>query len=232
MIADLGEIVPLRIVVCDERPLVGNGLRTLLASEPDIEVLGTTESGPHAIALARAKRPDVVVTGLRLRGLTGLDFILQLRGKGHGPGPAIVVYPISDLDGTLAEVIRAGVNGVLSEDASRTELVLAVRAVARGQAMLGGRVARRVLDWFRKSGSPVDEALWPMVASLTSREREVLLLTAQGMSIEDVAGKLYIGVATVRTHLYRLRSKLQLRDRAQLVSFAYQAGLMTSSGAR
>jgi len=223
--------VALRIVVCDERPLVGSGVRTLLASEPDIEILAITDSGPQAVALARSKHPDVVVTGLRLRGLTGLDFILQLRGRSSEPEPPIVVYPISDLEGTLAEVIRAGVNGVLSEDASRTELVLAVHAVARGQAMLGNRVARRVLDWFRESGAPADGTLSPMLARLTSQEREVLLLTAQGMSIEDIAARLYIGVATVRTHLYRLRSKLQLRDRAQLVSFAYRAGLMTAARA-
>jgi DNA-binding NarL/FixJ family response regulator len=220
--------VALRIVVCDERPLVGNGLRTLLASEPDIEILGVTDSGPQAVALARSRHADVVVTGLQLRGLSALDFILQLRGKGSVPYPPIVVYPIADLDRTLAEVLRAGVNGVLSEDSSKTELMLAVHAVARGQAMLGVRVARRVLDWFRDKDAPIDGALSPMLARLTDREREVLLLTAQGMSIADIAGRLYIGVATVRTHLYRLRSKLELRDRAHLVSFAYQAGLMTA----
>jgi DNA-binding NarL/FixJ family response regulator len=181
--------------------------------------------------MVRSKHPDVVVTGLRLRGMTGADFLLQLRGKDDELEPPIVVYPVGDLMTTLADVLRAGVNGVLSEDAGRVELVLAVRAVARGQALLGPRVARRILDWYRKTDGPVDKTLSPAVARLTTREREVLQLTAQGLSVEDISRRLYIGVATVRTHLYRARSKLQLRDRAQLVSFAYQAGLMTPAGA-
>jgi len=222
--------VALRILVCDERPLVGNGLRTLLAAEPDMEVLGATDSGSQAIYLVRSKHPDVVVTGLRLRGMTGADFLLQLRGKNDELEPPIVVYPVGDLKTTLADVIRAGVNGVLSDDAGRAELVSAVRAVARGHALLGPAVARRILDWYRTTDTPVDKALSPAVSRLTGREREVLLLTAQGLSVEDISNRLYIGVATVRTHLYRLRSKLQARDRAQLVSFAYQAGLMRPAG--
>lgn len=221
--------MPLRVLICDERALVSDGLRALLSTEPGIEVVGTSAGANQALALAESQKPHVVVTGLRLGGMHGSEFIRRLRGNHKEPTPPVVVYAVGELDEVMADVIRAGANGVLSDQAGRTELVMTIRAVAAGKAMLGPDAASRMLTWFRRTNATIKDAL-PMAQSLTLREREVLLLTAQGLSVEDIAVKLFISGATVRTHLYRLRGKLQLRDRAQLVSFAYEAGLMTAEG--
>jgi len=224
-----GSIV-ISVLICDERPSVVNGLWSLLTPTDDIEVLGAASSAAQSLAAIGRRRPNVVLTGLRLTDSTGLDFLRRLQKDGTRPGPPVVVYGAGQTGEDLTEVIQAGVNGVLSDDAGRAELATAVRAVAGGAVMFGPKVARRVLDWLRSGEAPIHEDLLPRATNLTPREREVLLMTAQGMSAEDIAVQLFIGTTTVRTHLYRLRTKLQLRDRAQLVSFAYQAGLMRPTG--
>jgi Response regulator containing a CheY-like receiver domain and an HTH DNA-binding domain len=215
-----------RVLICDKLLVVRKGLRALLEPEPGVEVVDTTDSGPHAIALARRARPDVVVTGLELVGLSGADMIRQLTRQTPGPVPRVIVYSMSDDDDAVSEVLHAGASGVLVKDADREELVYAIRAVAGGEAMLAPAVAQRLVEWFRRRDTQPEATLSEVVGTLTPREREVLLLLAQGMQPEDIAGKLFIGVTTVRTHIYRLRGKLDLKDRAQLVSFAYRAGLM------
>jgi DNA-binding NarL/FixJ family response regulator len=216
------------VLICDERVLVGDGLRALLAAEPDVEIIGPAPSAAQGLLLIESHQPDVIVTGLRLHDMHGSDFIRHLRAGRDEAYPPIVVYAVGELDDVLADVIRAGANGVLSDRAGRAELVLTVRAVAAGQAMLGPDAARRMLTWFRRTSAPVKDALQHS-ATLTVREREVLVLTAQGLSVADIAAKLFISTATVRTHLYRLRGKLHLRDRAQLVSYAYEAGMMSAA---
>ncbi|BCB75139.1 response regulator transcription factor [Phytohabitans flavus] len=219
----------LRILICDRLQVVRNGLRALLEPEPDIEVVDTTESGPHAITLARTARPDVIVTGLDLADLSGAELIRQLARLERGPVPRMIVYSMADTDDAVSEALRAGASGVLTSTTGRQELAYAIRTVASGEAMLAPAVARRLVDWFRRRDTPPEAPLDEIVETLTPREREVLLLLAQGMRPQDIAGKLFIGVTTVRTHIYRLRGKLDLEDRAQLVSFAYRAGLMRSA---
>jgi DNA-binding NarL/FixJ family response regulator len=216
----------LRVLICDKLLVVRNGLRALLESEPDVEVVDTTDSGTHAIMLARMARPHVVVTGLELRELSGVELIRRLTKDDHGPAPRVVVYSISDADDAVSAVLHAGASGILTKDAGRAELVSAIRAAANGEAMLAPAVAQRLVDWFRRRDTQPDATLGKVVGTLTPREREVLLLLAEGMQPEDIAVKLFLGVTTVRTHIYRLRGKLDLKDRAQLVSFAYRAGLM------
>jgi DNA-binding NarL/FixJ family response regulator len=214
----------LRVVVCDRRPIVENGIHTILSSMGEIDIHKSSGSGRAAIAAAEANQPDVVITGFQLTDVTREEFIEKMRNIGDGI--PILGYAIGEGDAALADMARSGIDGLLSEDASEMELVLAIRAVAAGQAMFGPRIARQILDWIQRHDehTQVDPQL--LTRSLTSREQEVLVMTAQGMSIEDIARRLYIGPATVRTHLYRLRCKLKLRDRAQLVSFAYRAGMM------
>jgi DNA-binding NarL/FixJ family response regulator len=217
----------LRVMLCDERPLVLDGLCSILGREDDIAVVGTASSGMQAIMLARQHKPQVVVTGLQLEYMHGVDLIRKLHKENLDPKPRIIVYALTDVDETFADVLHAGASGLLADDASREELAMAIRAVARGQAMLGPRVAQRLMEWFREQDTPARaKADLPVGTVLTPREKEILLLTAHGMSTEDIAEELFIGAATVRTHLYRLRCKLQLKDRAQLVSFAYRAGLV------
>lgn len=215
-----------RVLVCDECPVVRSGLKAMLEVEPDIEVVDATDSGLHAMALTRTAAPDVVVTGLGLLGITGLDLVRQLTELGTGHSPKVVVYAMSNAEDILTDVLHAGASGLLIKSSGREELATAVRAAANGQAVLAPAVTQRLVDWFRRPDTRREAALGRIVATLTAREREVLLLLADGMQPEEIAGKLFIGVTTVRTHIYRLRNKLSLKDRAQLVSFAYRAGLM------
>ncbi|GAA0571596.1 response regulator transcription factor [Paractinoplanes ferrugineus] len=219
--------MPLRVLLCDDRPLVLDGLSSLLGQEEDIEVIGTTSSGMQAIMLIREHLPQVVVTGLSLQQIQGIDLIRKIRSEDLDPAPRIIVFAINDIDDGVAEAMHAGASGLLADDASREEMAMAIRAVARGQAMLGPRIAQRLMEWFREHDVQSKiKADMPVGTVLTPREKEILMLTAHGMSTEDIATELFIGPATVRTHLYRLRVKLQLKDRAQLVSFAFRAGIV------
>jgi DNA-binding NarL/FixJ family response regulator len=215
-----------RVLVCEEMPIVRDGLRTLLAAEPDIEVVDATDSGTHGMMLIRTTRPHVVVTGMALRGMSPLEMTRRLAKEPVEPRPRFVVLAMMDNPETIESILRADVNGLLAWDATCEELTSAVRAAARGQTTLAPQIAHQLVEWFRSRETHHDRQLRPMVAELTPREREVLILAGRGMCAEEMAAELVIGVATVRTHLYRLRCKLQLRDRAQLVSFAYRAGLM------
>jgi DNA-binding NarL/FixJ family response regulator len=216
----------IRVLICDEVPVVRHALRTLLDSATDIEVIETTGSGMDAIILTRRLRPDVVVTDLRLDGMSGLEMIRRLREEELDPRPSVVVFAISDTDDVMSDVLHAGASGILGKDASPADLVSAVRMAARGQTMLAPAIAERLVSWFRERRGLTEVLVQPLAASLTPREREVMLLTARGLSPEEIARKLTIGVATVRTHIYRVQCKLGARDRAQLVSFAYRSGLM------
>lgn len=219
----------INVLICDELPVVRDGLRALLSSEEDINVVDTTDSGIHAIMLVRKHRPDVVLTGLSLQGLSGIEMIRRLSQEIVEPSPRVVVYTMNDGSDIVANVIHAGACGLLVKEVSREELRSAVQAAARGQVMLAPRVAQRLVHWFRRQDSQPEELLQPVLTALTPREREILVLIAKGMSTEEIADELTIGSATVRTHVYRLRNKLELRDRAQLVSFAFRAGLMQMS---
>ncbi|MEV0425545.1 response regulator [Micromonospora sp. NPDC049836] len=218
----------IRALICDELPVVRDGMRTLLDAVPDIDVIGTTDNGMEAIMLVRTARPDVVVTDLNLRIISGLEMIRRL-GK-EDPPPNIVVFTASDADKTVSDVLHAGASCLLGKDASPQELVAAIRAAAAGRAMLAPNVAQRLVTWFREQPESTASTQYPEVTDLTPREREVTQMVARGMSTEDVARELIIGVATVRTHLYRVRTKLGVRDRAQLVSLAYRSGLIQSAG--
>ncbi|MGE5830876.1 MAG: response regulator [Micromonosporaceae bacterium] len=218
----------IRALICDELPVVRDGMRTLLDAEPDIDVIDTTDNGMEAIVLVRTARPDVVVTDLNLRAISGLEMIRRL-GKEDSP-PNIVVFTGSNADKTVSDVLHAGASCLLGKDASPQELVAAIRAAAAGRAMLAPYVAQRLVTWFREQPDTTESTQCLEVADLTPREREVTQMVARGMSTEDVARELIIGVATVRTHLYRVRTKLGVRDRAQLVSLAYRSGLIQSAG--
>jgi DNA-binding NarL/FixJ family response regulator len=218
--------MPVRVLICGDVPVVRDGLRSLLDCVADIEVVKTTGSGMEAIMLSRRLRPHVVVTDLKLDGMPGLEMIRRLRKEEPDPHPHVVVFALSDDDQTMSEVLHAGASGLLGKDASPDDLIAAVRLAARGQTTLAPVLAKRLVTWFCERRSPSEVCLQPLVSSLTPRERQVMMLVARGSSTEEIARELTIGVATVRTHVYRLRCKLGARDKAQLVSFAYRSGLM------
>jgi DNA-binding NarL/FixJ family response regulator len=215
----------IRVLLCDELPVITDGLRTLLDAVSDIEVIDTTDNGMQAIVLVRTARPDVVVTDLNLRAISGLEVIRRL-GK-DDPRPNVVVFSGSTADKTVSDVLHAGASCLLRKDASPQELVTAIRAAAAGQTLLAPDIAERLVTWFREQPHILESAPYP---ELTQRERDVTRMIAHGMSTEEIARELTISVATVRTHLYRVRTKLGARDRAQLVSLAYRSGLIHPAG--
>lgn len=218
----------LSVLICDNSPVVSDGLGSLLSAEPDIDVIGAASDERQAMVMIRSRRPEVVLTGLRLGGSDSAAFLRRLHDDDVNPA-VVVLATATGVDDLIDDALRAGATGVLAAESSREELLMAVRAVGRGQAMLGPSVAWRLVEWFRSHDSDVGAASTPTNEHLTKREREVLKLTARGLSVDEIADQLYIGVATVRTHIYRIRHKLRLRDRAQLVTFAHRTGLMRES---
>jgi DNA-binding NarL/FixJ family response regulator len=218
----------IRVLICDQLPIIADGLKTLLDAVPNIDVIGTTRNGMEAIILVRTMRPDVVVTDLDLQTITGIEMIRRLAKEDEPPN--VVVFTASGDDKTVSDVLHAGANCLLSKDASPQELINAIQAAAAGQTMLGPNIAQRLVTWFRAQPEPYEAAMYPEMTELTPREREVTRMVARGMSTSEVARELFIGEATVRTHLYRVRIKLGVRDRVELVSLAYRTGLIHSAG--
>lgn len=218
--------MPVRVLICDELPVVRDGIRTLLNLTPDLEVVGTTGNGTEAIVMTRRLRPQVVVTDLKLEGVPALEMIRRICKEDLDPPPRVVVFALTDTDEVMSDVLHAGASGVLGKDANPTDLVSAIRLAAVGRTSLAPMVAERLVSWFRQQHGVAEVVPEPVVGTLTPRERQVMLLIARGRSTEEIARELTIGVATVRTHVYRVRCKLGVRDRAQLVSFAYRCGLM------
>ncbi|MER6915368.1 response regulator transcription factor [Streptomyces sp. NPDC000594] len=216
-----------RILVCEELPLMREGLHTLLDALPDIDVLASTGSQMETVQLARTHRPDVVLIGVS-EVATAVRLVRRIGDETRTPDavPGAVVFHLKGDDQGVAALLRAGTRGLLNRDATSAEVIAATRAVARGRAAVGPEVVDSLVEWFRDGGAAPRMDPGPEAGSLTGRERQVLSLIGRGLSVDDVAEDLYIGVSTVRTHLHRIRHKVGLRDRAQLVAFAHRTGLV------
>jgi DNA-binding NarL/FixJ family response regulator len=205
---------------------VRSGFRALLDAQDGIEVVGEASDGDEAIALARDVHPDVVLMDIRMPGVDGLTATRRLTEDVLLADVKVVILTTFDLDEYVFEAIRAGASGFLVKDTDPEELVRAVRAVVDGDALLSPRVTRRLIGEFatraRAPGSTDGRAL----ELLTEREREVVALVAEGLSNNEIATTLFVGVATIKTHVSRAMGKLAARDRAQLVVFAYESGLV------
>lgn len=220
---------PVRVLVADDQALVRAGLATLLDSQPDLAVVGQAGDGREAIWLARELRPDVVLMDIRMPVLDGLAATRQIVAHGNGePGGTIVkviVLTTYDLDEYVYEALRAGASGFLLKDSPRHDLIAAVRAAAAGDALLAPSVTRRLIEAFARR--PPETSPSPSrLASLTARERDVLLMLARGRSNAEIAVGLFVSEATVKTHVGNLLAKLGLRDRVQAVILAYETGLV------
>jgi len=209
----------IRVLVADDEQLVRTGLRLILGSEPDLEVVGEASDGCQAVELARARAADVLLLDLRMPVLDGLS---ALRALSEVP-IAVVILTTFDTDANVREALAAGAAGFLLKDAPADRLVSAVRAAASGDAVLSGSVARRVAADLASRPSPRPLLL---VDDLTAREKEVLALMAQGCSNAEVAASLHIVEGTVKTHVARILMKLGVRDRLQAVVAAYRCGLV------
>jgi DNA-binding NarL/FixJ family response regulator len=206
---------PIRLLVADDHPVVRDGLRGMLAGQPDLEVVGEAADGAEAVALAPRLRPDVVLMDLRMPGMDGVDAIRKLRTS--FPDARILVLTTFDTDTDVVRAIEAGATGYLLKDTPREELVRAIRAAARGEAVLAPAVATKLLGQMR--------ALAP-AGALSARELEVLELVARGATNREAGAKLFISEATVKTHLLHVFEKLGVSDRTAAVTTAIERGLL------
>jgi DNA-binding NarL/FixJ family response regulator len=215
----------IRVVLADDQALVRAGFRMMLDAEDDIAVVGEAGDGDEAVALARSLAPDVVLMDIRMPGTDGLEALRQI-----GSDPAlghvkVLVLTTFELDEYVFEAVRLGASGFLVKHTDPADLVRAVREVHGGEALLSPSVTRRLIEEF--AARPARPGLAPpAMATLTEREREVVALVAHGLTNGEIAAELVMSPATARTHVSRSMIKLHARDRAQLVVFAYQSGLV------
>jgi DNA-binding NarL/FixJ family response regulator len=219
-------------LIADDQAMVREGFGALLAAQDGITVAGLAADGAQAVSLARRARPDVVLMDVRMPVMDGLAATRELLGPGRAGAradgcPRVLMLTTFDLDEYVYEALRAGASGFLLKDAPATELVHAVRVVAAGEALLAPSVTRRLIADFARR-PPRSEVTQPAaLAQLTPREAEVLALIARGMSNAEISAALVIAEQTTKTHVGRILMKLALRDRAQVVVFAYESGLVT-----
>ena len=215
------------IVIADDQELVREGLRMILDAEPDLTVVGEAGDGEEALAAARKHNPDVLLMDVRMPELDGIEATRRLIASG---GRArVLVLTTFDLDEYVYQAMKAGASGFLLKDAKREQLAAAARTIAGGESLLAPAVTRRLIADFCKRPPPT--AGLPAAAShLSERELEVLRLLARGLSNAEIAAQLYLSDATVKSHVARILAKLDLRDRVQIVVFAYESGIIRPGG--
>ena len=214
----------IRVLVVDDQALVRSGFRMILDAQPDIDVVGEAENGRQAVELAAVSAADVILMDIRMPELDGIEATARILAA--QPETKILILTTFDLDEYVTRALRAGASGFLLKDVRPAQLVEAIRVIASGDALLAPSVTRRLLDQFAgglETRAPVE------LEQLTEREREILLLVAEGLSNAEIAERLVVGESTVKTHVSAVLRKLQLRDRVQLVIAAYDAGLVKPS---
>jgi DNA-binding NarL/FixJ family response regulator len=214
----------IRIVLADDQALVRAGFQALLDAQDDIEVVGEAADGDEAVAVTRRERPDVVLMDIRMPGADGLAATRAIGADPALDAVRVVILTTFELDEYVFEALRAGASGFLVKDTEPTELLRAVRAVAAGDALLSPSVTRRLIEAFATTAG--DARADVRLDLLTNREREVMTLVAGGLTNDEIAERLFVSTATAKTHVNRAMTKLGARDRAQLVVFAYESGLV------
>ncbi|MDP4505994.1 response regulator [Nonomuraea turcica] len=215
----------IRVLLADDQTLVRAGFRSILSDEDDIEVVAEAPNGAAAITGAREHRPDVVLMDIRMPELDGLEATRQIAGDPRLDGVKVIILTTFDLDDYVYGALRAGASGFLVKDTEPAELIHAVRVVARGDALISPSVTRRLIAEF--AGRVKRPEPGPELNALTEREREVMTLVAAGLSNDEIAARLVLSPATAKTHVSRIMTKLSVRDRAQVVVLAYEAGMIT-----
>jgi DNA-binding NarL/FixJ family response regulator len=210
---------PLTVVIADDHQLFRDGLRALIASMPDAELVGEAGTGEEAIALAESSQPDVLVMDLRMPGIDGIEATRRIVGR--SPNIAVLVVTMLDDDGSVFAAMKAGARGYLLKGSERDEVMRAIQAVGRGEAIFSPAVARRLMDYFARL-RPEPATVFP---ELSEREREILELVADGLKNAQIAAKLSLSPKTIRNHVSNILSKLQVADRTQATVLALAAGL-------
>lgn len=217
----------IRVLLVDDQALFRAGIRMLLASQPDIEVVGEAGDGLEAIAQWRAVRPDVILMDIRMPNMDGIEAsaaILQEHAvEDAAAPPRILMLTTFDLDEAAARAIRGGASGFLLKDAEPESLLASIRTVHAGNAVIAASATRQLFEHF--GGGPAAASTPPEWDLLTEREREIFALAARGLSNAEIAAEEFLSEATVKTHISRILAKLALRDRVQLVVFAFEHGL-------
>ncbi|HZR51628.1 MAG TPA: response regulator transcription factor [Streptosporangiaceae bacterium] len=216
----------IRVVLADDQALIRAGFRVLLDSADDLEVVGEAVDGRQAVDLVRRERADVVLMDIRMPGTDGLEATRQISADEDLAGVKVIILTTYETDEYVYQALRAGASGFLVKDTEPAELIQAVRVVARGDALLSPSVTRRLITDVarRPARQPVNDQV---LAVLTERETEILSLVAEGLSNDEIAARLFLSPLTSKTHVSRILSKLNARDRAQLVVIAYETGLVT-----
>jgi DNA-binding NarL/FixJ family response regulator len=219
----------IRIMLVDDQALLRTGFRMVLQAQPDMEVVAEAGDGAEAVEVLRATKVDVVLMDVRMPRMDGVEATRQICGEGKDreSGPRVLILTTFDLDEYAFSALKAGASGFMLKDVPPGELLAAIRSVHSGDAVVAPSTTRRLLDRFTpmlpsSSTTPGAEG----IDRLTEREREVLLLVAQGLSNGEIARKLVLSEATVKTHVGRILTKLDLRDRVQAVVLAYETGLV------
>jgi DNA-binding NarL/FixJ family response regulator len=220
-----------RVVLVDDQALVRVGIKALAESEPDLEVVGEAADGRAAVRVVKETHPDVVVMDIRMPGLDGLEATRIIAADPDLKQVKVLILTTFELDEYVFEALRAGAGGFLLKDADPSELLRAIRVIAAGEALLSPGVTRRIVEAF--VAKPISHSpQTSLVADLTDREREIVALAGIGFSNQEIATRLFISPATARTHVSRAMQKVGARDRAQLVVFAYETGLVTPGQTR
>ncbi|MGW5425525.1 response regulator [Streptomyces sp. NPDC003943] len=212
-----------RVVLADDQPLVRSGLRVLMTDAPDIDVVGEAGTGAEAVQLVRNTEPDVAVMDIRMPGMDGIEATGRITAAAGAT--RVLILTTFDDDEYIYGALRAGASGFLVKDMALDDILGAIRVVAAGDALIAPSVTRRLIAEFAARPEPAPHPR--PVGNITEREREVLTLVGRGMSNSEIAAQLYISVATAKAHVARLLTKLEARDRVQLVITAYEIGLVT-----
>ena len=216
----------IRLLIVDDQELVRTGFRLFLETQDDLEVVGEAGDGEEAIELAHDLRPDVILMDIRMPRMDGVEATARLTASRLKPPPRVLVLTTFDLDEYVFGALRAGAAGFLLKDAPRERLVEAIRVVHAGEALLSPSITRRLVEDFAARTDPVEPSA--LLEELTPREREVLVLVARGLSNGEIAKRLVVTEATVKSHVGSLLMKLGLRDRVQAVVFAYEHGIVVA----
>jgi DNA-binding NarL/FixJ family response regulator len=217
--------VKIRVVLADDQTLIRAGFRVLIDSSDDLEVVGEAADGREVVQLVRDARADVVVMDIRMPELDGIEATRLISADDELAGVRILMLTTFELDEYVVEALRAGASGFLGKSVEPTELLDAIRLVAAGESLLSPRATRALVARFLSQPGDGPTSSPESLASLTNREREIVALVAQGLS-DDIAQRLFLSPLTAKTHVHRAMTKLDVRDRAQLVVIAFQSGLV------
>jgi len=223
--------MPINILLADDDDLVRTALRTILESEPDFRIVGEVANGAQAVEAARRLKPHIVLMDVQMPELNGIEATRKLLDGAVGEGPRVLVLTTFEMDEYVFEALRAGASGFLLKRTPADDLISGIKVVAGGEALLSPSITRRLIrEFVKRPSAKSDGTVARRLDLLTERELEVLTLVANGLSNGEIADRIFISEGTVKTHIRRLFSKLDVRDRTQAVIFAYNAGLVQPEG--